>query len=143
MQQQSMEPSLAPDDLLLVTPTQTYRRGDIVAFHPPPDFAADGDAPFIKRVVGLPGESVSIGDGHVTVDTERVREPYVYPGHEPFQATNATGDAHAWIVPADQVLLLGDHRANSADSRIFGPVPIATIIGRVTWRCSPSSGPVE
>jgi signal peptidase I len=136
-----MEPALAPDDVLIVTKMPIYSRGDIVAFRPPPD-VADGGVPFIKRVIGLPGETVAIRDGGVTVDASLLSEPYVYPGHDPRDPTTVTGNAHSWVIPQGQVFLLGDHRAASADSRTFGPVSIEAVIGRVTWRCTPSPGPI-
>ena len=72
VQQQSMEHTLEPDQYVLVdklTPRfDTYKRGDIVVFSPPPDWAREDDTPFIKRVIGLGGETVEIRDGKVFID---------------------------------------------------------------------------
>ena len=137
-----MEPAITPDDVLLVTPPTTYHRGDIVAFQPPADWGAV-DVPFIKRIVGLSGESVSIRDGRVFVDGQPLDEPYIYPGHEPYEATNVVGGSDAWVVSVGDVFVLGDHRAVSADSRVFGPVSLTAVTGRITWRCAPSPGPIR
>jgi signal peptidase I len=141
MQQMSMEPILEPGDALLMTPASAFDRGDIVAFRAPTGYDV-AEVPFIKRVVGLPGESVSIHDGRVFVGGAALVEPYVFPGREPFEATETPPDRSSWDIPAGEVFLLGDHRSVSSDSRVFGPVPITSILGRVTWRCAPAVGPV-
>jgi len=135
-----MEPAIQPDDLLALAKMASYARGDIVAFNPPADFA-QGE-PFLKRVVALEGQKVQIENGDVLVGGAPLDEPYVYPGHEPNEPTTVTGDTQTWLVPTGEVFVLGDHRANSADSRLFGPIPVASIVGRVVWRCEPKPGPV-
>ena len=137
-----MEPAVIPGDVLYVAPASAYRRGDIVTFHPPTAFGSSEDPPFIKRIVGLPGESISIRDDRVFVNARPLDEPYIYRGHEPHEATNALDGTHDWVVPAGQLFVLGDHRTQSADSRVFGPIPLTSVIGRVTWRCAPSLGPI-
>jgi len=143
VQQQSMEHTLEPDQYVLVdklTPrVDAYKRGDIVVFTPPDDWAADDQTPFIKRVIGTGGDEVEIRDGLVYVNGIELEEPYVFadqPG-DPAQPTVAAQDR--WVIPADELFLMGDHRANSADSRSFGPVPIANVIGRAWLRYWPIS----
>jgi signal peptidase I len=141
VQQQSMEHTLEPDQYVLVdklTPRiDVYKRGDIVVFSPPADWAQDDGTPFIKRVIGIGGDEIEIRDGLVYVNDVAIDEPYLYadsPG-DPAQPTVASQDR--WLVPTGELFLMGDHRANSADSRSFGPVPVANIIGRAWLRYWP------
>jgi signal peptidase I len=120
---QSMEPNLHTDQRLVVEKV-SYRfhgpeRFDIVVLRLP----SQGEELLIKRVVGLPGETVEIRDGHVYVDGKLIDEPH------------ATGDTrpgrHGSItVPPLHVFVLGDNRNHSNDSRSFGPIPIENIVGR-------------
>ncbi len=143
VQQQSMEHTLEPDQYVLVdklTPRfDTYKRGDIVVFTPPAAWDNEG-TPFIKRVIGEPGDTIEIkDDGLVYVDGTALDEPYLYadtPGG-PTQPTTAPSDESSWTIPEGDVFLMGDHRQNSADSRTFGPVPIDQIIGRAWLRYWP------
>jgi signal peptidase I len=141
VQQQSMERTLEPDQYVLVdklTPRiDIYKRGDIVVFVPPADWAEEDGTPFIKRVIGIGGDDVEIRDGLVFVNGTALDEPYLFadqPGDPP-QPTTAAQEQ--WVVPAGELFLMGDHRANSADSRSFGPVPVENIIGRAWLRYWP------
>jgi signal peptidase I len=132
VEQQSMLDTLLPDQHLLIdklTPRiDDYSRGDIVVFHAPADW--DDGTPFIKRVIGEPGETVAIRDGAVYINGTRLDEPYV---HYPIEAD-------AWdeiMVPAGELIVMGDHRDQSVDSRAFGPVPIENVIGRAVLRFWP------
>ena len=118
----SMEPHIRPGEYVAIN-TFAYRfasprRGDIVAFR------RDNDARgvFIKRVIGVPGDRVKIASGHVYVNGIALREPYVEHG----DARSAPEIA----VPAHSVYVLGDNRAASEDSRVFGPVPDDRLMGR-------------
>jgi signal peptidase I len=143
VQQMSMEHTLEPDQYVLVdklTPRfDTFKRGDIVVFTPPPDWVQEDGTPFIKRVVGLGGEKVELRDGSVYIDGTKLDEPYLFatsPG-EPPQPTTVQGDQSSWTIPAGEFFLMGDHRQNSADSRTFGPVPTEQVIGRAWLRYWP------
>ncbi|MEA2630182.1 MAG: signal peptidase [Chloroflexota bacterium] len=143
VQQQSMEHTLEPDQYVLVdklTPRfDTYKRGDIVVFTPPADWVQEDGTPFIKRVIGLGGDSVAIHDGGVYINGVKINEPYLFsaaPGEAP-QPTTVPGDQSTWVVPAGELFLMGDHRANSADSRTFGTVPAQQVIGRAWLRYWP------
>ena len=144
VQQQSMERTLEPDQYVLVdklTPRfDAYKRGDIVVFTPPPEWEQQDGTPFIKRVIGVAGDTIEIrDDGRVYVNGVVLDEPYVYAddeGGEP-QATTAAPDFSEWTVPADEVFLMGDHRSNSADSRAFGPVAVEQLVGRAWLRYWP------
>jgi signal peptidase I len=140
VEQQSMERTLEPDQYVLVdklTPRfDDYSRGDIVVFEPPSAWTQGGpQTPYIKRVIGLPGEVVEIRDGAVYVDGTEVDEPYVYDG----QPTTSLEETARWVVPAGQLFVRGDHRSASADSRAFGPIDRETVIGRAWLRYWPLS----
>jgi signal peptidase I len=127
VQQQSMEHTLEPDQYVLVdklTPRfDTYKRGD---------------TPFIKRVIGLGGDTVEIRDGSVFINSTQLNEDYTFAQpDEAAQPTTVSGDEHRWVVPAGELFLMGDHRQNSADSRTFGPVEATQVIGRAWLRYWP------
>lgn len=98
-------------------------RGDIIVFNPP----VTSPKPYIKRVIGLPGETVSIDGGHIFIDGEQLDEPYIEGA-----ITDCTSDTCQWEVPEGQVFVMGDNRRNSSDSRSFGPISIDDIIGK-SW----------
>jgi signal peptidase I len=139
VQQMSMENTLQPGDDVSVVPAAAYNRGDIVVFAPPTGFEAGSTTPFIKRVIGIANDTVSIHDGRVTVNGVALVEPYVAEG----QSTDPAAAQSIWVVPPGELFVLGDHRAQSQDSRVFGPIPVASVDGAVTFRCSPSPGPVS
>jgi signal peptidase I len=142
VQQQSMEHTLEPDQYVLVdklTPRfDRYKRGDIVVFEPPPIWAPGRDQPFIKRVIGVGGDTIEIKDGSVFVNGTKLREDgYVYQENGQTQATDPLGPESRWVVPDGDLFLMGDHRGNSSDSREFGPVPLDSVIGRAWLRYWP------
>ncbi len=110
-----------------------YHRGDVIVFNPPEDFENNKREPFIKRVIGLPGETVEIRDGSVWIDGNRLVEGYLYDG----QATVPEGSTSRWVVGAGQLFVMGDHRQMSSDSRVFGPIAHDSVIGRAFLRYWP------
>lgn len=142
--QQSMERTLEPEQYVLVdklTPRwDSYKRGDIVVFTPP---AGGGDEkkPFIKRVIGQSGDTVEVRDDGIVYINDRPLDESAYLFREtpddPTQSTTAPLDQSTWTIPPGELFLMGDHRANSADSRSFGPVPVAQVIGRAWLRYWP------
>lgn len=121
----SMEPTLLIDDRVLVS-RSAYRStepaaGDVVVFVSPEDSTVD----LIKRVVAVGGQTIDIQDGEVFVDGERLDGSFVnreFPDHF---------DSDAPVtVPPEHVFVMGDNRANSHDSRYFGPVPNSALLGR-------------
>jgi len=123
----SMEPTLCPGDRVLVdlwdTDLEDLERGDLVALRP-----GRSKVPVVKRLVGLPGDEVAIRDAVLYVNGHRVHEPYV--DHKAIDAL-FYGPV---VVPADRFLVLGDARAASIDSRVYGPVPSDRLIGTVALR---------
>jgi signal peptidase I len=119
----SMQPTLYPGDYVIVNKL-AYRfkggpeRGDVIVFRYPPNPEA---IPYIKRVIGLPGDQIHISDGKILVNGQLMLEPYLQV------TTNRGGD---WTVPAGQLFVMGDNRNNSSDSRSWGFVPLENIIGR-------------
>lgn len=131
-----MEPRIESGEYVLID-TLAYHfgkpaRGDIVAFR-------HGDDPpsvFIKRVIGLPGDRIKIRQGTVYVNGARLDEPYIR-----FHDTNSFVPT---VVPAQSLYVLGDNRADSEDSRVFGSVPEQSLIGKAVagiWPL-PSVGPL-
>ncbi|OGD11357.1 MAG: signal peptidase I [Candidatus Aminicenantes bacterium RBG_13_62_12] len=137
----SMEPTLLVGDFLLVnklihTPTalplehsllprREIRRGDIVVFKSPPDLSKD----FVKRVIGLPGETIRIKDKQVLINDQPLDEAkykvHIYPDYI------MDGDNYGpEKVPAGHLFVMGDNRDNSADSRVWSFLPLANIKGR-------------
>src|ERR1700674_2615259 len=124
----SMEPNLHDKELILVdkwsylfhAPT----RGDVVVFVAPPH----PDQDYIKRIVALPGDTVTINDTTVMVDGVKLNETYVNPRNQGNIWASKT--IANMIVPPDDYFVLGDNRIGSSDSRDWGFVPRANIIGR-------------
>ena len=142
VQQQSMMVTLLPDQYVLVdklTPRWApYERGDIVVFDPPESWAPNGSVPYIKRIIGLPSDTVEIREGKVYVNDVLLDEPYINTDNGVPQTTDAQpGGASEWVVPEGQLLVMGDNRQNSADSRTFGPIEISHVIGRAWLRYWP------
>jgi len=109
------------DDYLFHGP----RRGDVIVFNPP---IANNDKPFIKRVIGLPGDTVETRNGTVYVNGVALDEPYI--SDRPSLCNNGTSDCAPVTVPEGQIFVMGDNRTNSEDSRYFGTVPIKNVIGK-------------
>jgi signal peptidase I len=138
----SMETTVLPDQYVLIdklTPHWAqYARGDIVVLKPPSQYPDPDGIPFIKRVIGLPGDRVQLKDGKVYVNGTALDEPYVFTARGIRQPTDPTGGgASEWLVPDGDLFVMGDHRQESADSRVFGPVEISQIIGRAWLRYWP------
>lgn len=142
VRQQSMETTFEQGDYVLVdklTPRfDTYKRGDIVVFEPPPGWAIEGDrTPFIKRVIGVAGDRIELRGGQVLVNGVQLPESYLFSVDGVPQPTDPTTGQSRWTVPVGEIFVMGDHREQSADSRTFGPVPVASVIGRAWLRYWP------
>jgi len=138
----SMEMTVMPNQYVLIdklTPRwAAYTRGDIVVLNPPPHYTGSTGVPFIKRVIGLPGDHVQLKDGKVYVNGTALDEPYVFAEGGVRQTTDPSpGGPAEWLVPPGELLVMGDHRGNSADSRSFGPIEVSQVIGRAWLRYWP------
>jgi signal peptidase I len=150
----SMVPTLAVGQRILVNRVITDLAdpsvGDILVFHPPKGAkpadgafgatcgthplpgqactkATPGEAgdTFIKRVVGLPGDSIRVVDGHVIRNGKRESDAYIAP----CAGGSGCDFPRAWTIPPDHYFMMGDNRGNSDDSRFWGPIPRSSIIG--------------
>ena len=125
----SMMPNLDDEERIFINQF-TYRfgisdikRGDTIVFWYPNDPSKS----YIKRVIALPGERVSIDDGDVYIDRRPLPEPYLpddYRDHSSMEPS---------IVPPNSYFVLGDHRASSNDSRVWGSVPRNLIFGKAVF----------
>jgi signal peptidase I len=120
----SMEPSMHPNQYVLVDKV-SYKlgdpnRGDVVVFNYP--LATERD--FIKRVIGLPGETVTVQGGVITIDGQPLMEPYILapPTYE-----------NTWTLGPSQYFVLGDNRNSSSDSHSWGPLDRQYLIGRAIF----------
>jgi len=130
----SMEPDFAPADYLIIDEL-SYRihapaRGDVIVFRYP----LDPDKVFIKRIVGLPGETVQIAGGKITIAGENLVG--IMTLDDPFAATTST-PAMSTTLHSDEYYVMGDNRLASSDSRVWGPVARRFIIGRAFVRLFP------
>jgi len=144
----SMEPTLDVGQRVLVN-RLTYRFrspkiGDIIVFHPPSSLDCGVPVPasepcpksvptpasdyFVKRIVALPGDTLSVRDGHPVVNgKEMTNEPYIAPCGEVAACNMPT----TITIPKGEYFVMGDNRGDSDDSRFWGPVPRSWIIGPV------------
>jgi signal peptidase I len=147
VEQDSMFPTILEHEYVLIDKLSPrfsdYDRGDIVVFQPPEGFE-QGGVPFIKRVIGLPGDTVSLENGRVFVTPPggspvRLDEPYVVVV-DGDTAPTLPRDAERqseWTVPEGEYFVMGDNRPQSQDSRFFGPIERSAIIGRAWLRYFP------
>ncbi|HEX4068140.1 MAG TPA: signal peptidase I [Acidobacteriaceae bacterium] len=123
----SMQPELRDQDRLFIDKFffrfEKIERDDIVVFHYPRDPAKS----YIKRVIGLPGDSIFIDQGRVWVNNQPLDEPYVPRRYRD------TRSMPEMIVPPGEYFVMGDHRSISSDSRDFGPVERDLIYGKATF----------
>ena len=103
------------------------KRGDIVVFHTPPlaDVRCGAGGTFVKRLIGLPGETWSERAGYVYINGMKLNEPYVKPDRR-----DARTISPIKIAPG-HFFMMGDNRSSSCDSRAWGTVPRANLIGKV------------
>ncbi len=129
----SMSPTLKVNDRVLVNKLSydlhPVHRGDVVVFRSPPGESAQ-IKDLIKRVVGLPGDTVESNNGHILINGQVLNEPYLQPDVQ-------TGAVEKTVVPPGQYWVMGDNRPNSRDSRFFGTIPKSLIVGRAFVRVWP------
>lgn len=123
----SMQPRLGNQDRLFINKFvyrfEKIERGDVVVFHYPLDLRKS----YIKRVIALPGDQISIRDGNVYLNGKLQKEPYVpakYRDH---------WSQPPMVVPPNDYFVMGDHRSISSDSRDWGPVPRKDIYGKASF----------
>lgn len=138
---ESMSPTFEKDDKVLINKLSDIERFDIVVFDAP-----DEDSFYIKRVIGLPGDTIKVKDDILYINGEAMEEPYLEESKKSnnlnfnftadFTLQELTGEVS---VPEDSIFVLGDNRINSKDSRFFGFIANEAIIGEVKFRYFPFS----
>ena len=150
VQQSSMFPTIVDGEYILIDKLTVrfdgYHYGDVVVFNPPSSsgLATDG-IPFIKRIIGMPGDTISLENGRVFVtqpgkNPVRIDEPYVRKTDDgEISPTICTRPdcPQSWIVGENEYFVMGDNRPSSQDSRVFGPVDEDLILGRAWLRYFP------
>lgn len=134
----SMYPNLHDKEYIL-TDKVTYRRrdpqrGDVIVFHAPPPHNSD----FIKRVVGMPGETVMVQGGYVFVNGVRLEEIYLPNDYETSEKAFLR-EGVPYKIPADYFVVFGDNRDFSSDSREWGPISEKSIVGRAWIKYWPAT----
>ena len=143
VEQRSMEPTLASGDHILIDKLSPrwspYARGDVIVFHAPGQYDAAG-IPYVKRVIGMPGDTIQIENGRIYVTPDgglptRLDEPYL----DGIEATLPQGveGGRMWTVPENAYFVLGDNRSESVDSRTFGAIRHDRVVGRAWLRYLP------
>jgi signal peptidase I len=134
----SMEPTLHIGDRIVVNKLSvrfgTINVGDIIVFKAPPtEHCGDGNFPdLVKRVIGLPGQTITSKGNTVYVDGKVLNEPWTY-------WKTLSPAIKKITVPANNYFVMGDWRSNSCDSRFWGTVPRSDIIGKAFFRIWPLS----
>lgn len=127
----SMQPTLYAGDFVLINKTayqfNSPERGDVIIFHSP---VIPSKQPYIKRIIGIPGDRIRITGGEVFVNHNRLRENYLK------SKPNYEGE---WLVPQSMYFVLGDNRNRSSDSHSWGMVPASDIIGKAILIYFPAS----
>jgi signal peptidase I len=130
---ESMVPTLEKGDRVLVNKLSyklhPIHRGDIVVFERPPNEPDTGIKDLIKRVIGLPGETIEVRDCHVLINGQALVENYV-------KAWSRTCTYDARTLEPEQIFVMGDNRDDSQDSRYFGPIDEGLVVGRafvIVW----------
>jgi signal peptidase I len=145
----SMEPTLQVGDRIVVDKLSYHLHGvdhgNIIVFSTPPKENCAGPpvADLVKRVIALPGETISLSGGNVLINGRLLAEPWLpasqrgrtYPGPSPA----AYALHHEFKVPSGDVYVMGDNRTLSCDSRYWGPISESTIVGKVDLRIWPLS----
>lgn len=129
----SMQPGLHSDERVLVNSLayvfRDPQRGDVIVFHPPDALTQR----YIKRVIGVPGDTIQITVNDVYVNNVRLNEPYIAQTPKGYSNNPEPEVIH---LGTDQYFVMGDNRSNSQDSRFFGPISKREIIGKaefVVW----------
>lgn len=140
IQQESMEPNFYSGDYI-VTSRQAYtlfgepERGDIIVFKTDLQDEDGKNKNLIKRIIGLPGDVVSMQDGYIYINGELLDEPYVK--EQGISDLVIGGDMDPVTVPEGELFCCGDNRGVSLDSRSIGTIPIDSIVGKVKVRLYP------
>jgi signal peptidase I len=130
---QSMMPTLQDNNKMVITKVSKIERFDVIVFHAP-----DSDEDYIKRVIGLPGDTVEERNDNLYINGKKYKEPYL-PNTKGTYTKNFTlkGILKTSKVPKDTYFVMGDNRPLSKDSRLIGFIPIKSVIGEAKYRYFP------
>ena len=136
----SMEPTLQINDKVLVNKLSydfhSVHRGDIIVFKKPPNDTSEGVKDLIKRVIGLPGETIWSGpNGEIFVNGQLIKQPWLTAQAQ----TDPGPPVPKTVIPKGDYFVMGDNRGDSSDSRVFGPISGHLIVGRAFLRVWPLS----
>jgi signal peptidase I len=145
----SMEPTLQIGDRILVNKLSYHLhgvdRGNIVVFSRPPTESCGGPEvnDLVKRVIGMPGDVLTLSGGHVYVDGKRLNETWLPASEQGVTSAGPQGSnwnlSRPYRVPANNYFVMGDNRTDSCDSRYWGPIAKSLIVGKVEVRVWPIS----
>ena len=145
----SMEPTLQIGDRILVNKLSYHfhgvDRGNIVVFSRPPTENCGGPEvnDLVKRVIGLPGDVISLSGGYVYIDGKKLDESWLPASEQGITVAGPAGNtsnlARPYRVPNDNYFVMGDNRTDSCDSRYWGPISRSLIVGKVELRVWPLS----
>jgi signal peptidase I len=132
----SMYPNFEDQEYIL-TDKITYRksdpiRGDVIVFHAPPPYDSD----FIKRIIGMPGETIMLQGGYVYINGTRLEEIYL-PSEYSTGEKSFLRDGVPYKIPENYYIVMGDNRSFSSDSREWGPISRNAIVGKAWFRYWP------
>lgn len=121
----SMNKTFKNGDILILYKLSKIKRFDVIVLHEEKD-----NEKIIKRVIGMPGDTVAIKDGEIYINDEKIDDEYAY---------GMTSDYERITLKSDEYFILGDNRLISKDSRYFGPIKEKEIKGKVVFRIFPFS----
>ena len=121
----SMNKTFKNGDILILYKLSKIKRFDVIVLH-----ETDDDEKIIKRVIGMPGDTVAIKDGEIYINDKKIEDKYAY---------GMTSDYDRITLKSDEYFILGDNRLISKDSRYFGPIKEKEIKGKVVFRLFPFS----
>ncbi len=121
----SMNKTFKNGDILILYKLSKIKRFDVIVLHEEKD-----NEKIIKRVIGMPGDTVAIKDGEIYINDEKIDDEYAY---------GMTTDYDRITLKSDEYFILGDNRLISKDSRYFGPIKEKEIKGKVVFRIFPFS----
>lgn len=132
----SMEPNFKDKEILLINKTAYWfnepQRKDVIVFF----FPGEKKSKYIKRIIGMPGETIELKDNGFYSNGKKIYEPYIPITTKTLEIVKGK---NKWVLGADEYFVVGDNRSNSNDSRVWGALPKKEIIGKVWLRLLPFS----
>ena len=129
---ESMEPTYHNNNRVVISKISKLDHFDKIVFHAP-----NAEEDFIKRVIGLPGDTVIMDDDTLTINGKEYPEHYLDSNKEAMPEGQTLTQDFEVQVPEGQLFVMGDNRANSMDSRIFGSIDEDSVVGKVKFRFYP------